>query len=172
MSLKGKKTAVFLENIYEDAEFWYPYYRLKEEGADVVSVAPRRGTYKSKHGYPAEADQAIDAVKTDEFNALIIPGGYAPDHMRRIPKMVEFTRKMYEEGKVIAAICHGGWMLASAGILKGKKVTSFFAIRDDLVNAGAEWKDEAVVKDGNLITSRMPGDLPSFCRAIIESLSD
>ena len=171
MSLKGKRIAIFLENIYEDAEFWYPYYRMKEEGASVVAVAPKKETYKSKHGYPAEADQSIDAVKADEFNALIIPGGYAPDHMRRVPKMVEFTKKMHEQGKVIAAICHGGWMLASAGILMGKKVTSFFAIRDDMVNAGAMWENREMVKDGNLITSRMPGDLPSFCKAIIESLS-
>jgi protease I len=170
MILQGKKVAVFLEKMYEDLEFWYPYLRMKEEGAEVVVIAPKADTYKGKHGLPAQADQAIIAVKDDEFHGLIIPGGYSPDHMRRTPEMVDFVRKMNDSGKMIAAVCHGPWMLASAGIIKGKKLTSFFSIKDDLINAGAEWIDQEVVCDGNLITSRSPHDLPAFCKAIIKSL--
>lgn len=172
MPIEGKRVAVFLADIYEDMEFWYPYYRLKEEEVEVVSVGPEAETYTSKHGLPAKADQAIFSVKPEEFHGLIIPGGYSPDHMRRTPQMVEFCRAMGNSGKVVAAICHGGWMLASAKLIAGKKVTSFFSIRDDMENAGAQWIDQAVVQDGNLITSRTPNDLPLFCRAIIESLSD
>jgi len=170
MKLQGKKIAIFLEKMYEDLEFWYPYLRMKEEGAEVVVIAPKVDTYKGKHGLPAQAGQAIIAVKDDEFHGLIIPGGYSPDHMRRTPEMVDFVRSMNRSGKMIASICHGPWMLASAGIIKGKKLTSFYSIKDDLINAGAEWIDQEVVFDGNLITSRNPNDLPAFCKAIIKSL--
>ncbi|HKB87445.1 MAG TPA: type 1 glutamine amidotransferase domain-containing protein [Ignavibacteriaceae bacterium] len=170
MKLRGRKIAIFVEKMYEDLEFWYPYLRMKEEGADICVVAPKVETYEGKHGLKAKADQSIIGVKTDEFNALIIPGGYSPDHMRRTPEMAEFVKKMNEEKKPIAAICHGPWMLASADIIKGKKVTSFFSIKDDLIHAGAEWIDQEVIKDGNIITSRNPNDLPAFCRKIIETL--
>jgi len=170
MKLQGKKIAIFLEKMYEDLEFWYPYLRMKEEGAEVVVIAPKVNTYTGKHGLPAAADQAIIAVKDDEFHALIIPGGYSPDHMRRIPEMIEFVKRMNSSGKTIAAICHAPWMLASAEIIKGKKITSFFSIKDDLIHAGAEWIDQEVVCDGNLITSRNPNDLPAFCKAIIKVL--
>ena len=171
MSLKGKKIAVFVEKFYEDLEFWYPKIRMKEEDADVVVIAPKVDTYNGKHGLTAKSDQAIIGVKPDEFNALIIPGGYSPDHMRRTPEMVEFVKKMYDSGKIVAAICHAPWMLASAGILKGKRLTSFFSIKDDLIHAGAEWFDQDVVVDGNLITSRSPADLPVFCKEIIKALN-
>ncbi|MDH3253051.1 MAG: type 1 glutamine amidotransferase, partial [Ignavibacteria bacterium] len=128
MSLNGKKIALFVAQLYEDLELWYPYYRMKEEGADVVVIGPARETYRGKNGIPATADQEIAAVTPDDFDALIIPGGYSPDHMRRSPEMVEFVRRMHAGGKPVAAICHGGWMLASAGILKGKRVTSYFSI--------------------------------------------
>lgn len=170
MKLRGRKIAVFLEKMYEDLEFWYPYLRMKEEEAEVCVVAPKVETYEGKHGLPAKADQSIVAVRTDEFNALIIPGGYSPDHMRRVPEMVRFVKKMNEEKKLIAAICHAPWMLASADIIKGKKVTSYFSIKDDLIHAGAEWVDQEVVKDGNIITSRNPNDLPAFCKEIIKTL--
>jgi protease I len=170
MKLRGRKIAIFLEKMYEDLEFWYPYIRMKEEAADVCIVAPKVETYEGKHGLTAKADQSIVAVKTDEFNALIIPGGYSPDHMRRVPEMVEFVKKMNKENKPIAAICHGPWMLASADIIKGKKITSFFSLKDDLIHAGAEWIDQEVVRDGNIITSRNPNDLPAFCREIIKTL--
>jgi protease I len=171
MSLKEKKVALFVADIYEDMEFWYPYYRLKEEGAEVVVLAAEKGSYQSKHGVKVQAEQGIDEVSADSFDALVIPGGYSPDHMRRNPKMVEFCKIMGESGKVVAAICHGGWMLASAGIIQGKKVTSFYSIRVDMENAGAQWVDEPLVKDENIITSRVPDDLPRFCRSIIDSLS-
>ncbi|MDW7710369.1 MAG: type 1 glutamine amidotransferase domain-containing protein [Deferrisomatales bacterium] len=171
MRLKGRKIALFLENLYEDQEFWYPYRRLREEGAEVTVVAPRADSYASKHGAPARADIAVGDARAEHFDALVIPGGYAPDHMRRVPAMVDFVREMHDEGKVVAAICHAGWMLASAEIVKGRKVTGFFSIKDDLVHAGAEWLDREVVRDGNLITSRTPDDLPAFCRTLIESLA-
>jgi len=171
MKLKGKKIALFVADVYNEFEYWYPYYRMKEEGADVVVIGPKKGAFTSKYGIPAEADKGIGEVKAGDFDALIIPGGYAPDHMRRSKEMVAFVRAMNEQKKIIASICHAGWMLASADIVKGKKVTSFYAIKDDLVNAGAEWSDKEMIRDGNIITSRKPDDLPAFCRTIIESLS-
>ncbi|MGB8319644.1 MAG: type 1 glutamine amidotransferase domain-containing protein [Ignavibacteriaceae bacterium] len=172
MKLKSKKIAVFLENMYEDLEFWYPNIRMKEEGAEVVVIAPEaKEKYTGKHGLPAVSDKAINEVNTGEFDALIIPGGYSPDKMRRHKEMVDFVKKMDDEGKLIAAICHAGWMMASADIIKGRKLTSFFSIKDDLVHAGAEWIDKEVVIDGNIITSRHPEDLPAFCREIIKELS-
>ncbi|NIR46910.1 type 1 glutamine amidotransferase [candidate division KSB1 bacterium] len=171
MRLKGKKIAIFIEDIYEDLEFWYPYYRMKEDGAEVTIVGSTKESYSGKNGVPAKADIKINDAKTGDFDALIIPGGYAPDRMRRASAMVEFVKAMHEEGKVIAAICHAGWMLISADVLNGKKVTSFFSIKDDMINAGANWVDEEVVRDGNLVTSRKPDDLPAFCQAIIGLLS-
>jgi protease I len=171
MRLENKKIAIFIEDLYEDVEFWYPYYRMKEEGADVIVIGPEQKSYKGKYGLPVEADRAIQGLKAGDFNALIIPGGYSPDRMRRSQAMIDFTRQMYEAGKVVAAVCHGPWMLASAGILKGKKATSFSSLKDDIVNAGAEWVDQEVTIDENLITSRKPDDLPAFCRAIIQALS-
>lgn len=161
---------MFIEDMYEDLEFWYPYYRMKEAGAAVTVIGPEEKKFEGKHGLPAKADKSINAVKTNEFDALIIPGGYSPDRMRRSQAMVDFTRSMVEEGKVTAAVCHAPWMLASAGVIEGKRVTSFFSLKDDLINAGAEWLDREVVVDGPLITSRNPDDLPAFCRAIIEHL--
>jgi protease I len=170
MKLRGKRIAIFIEKMYEDLEFWYPYLRMKEEGADVVIIGPKVDTYTGKHGVPVKSDQSIIGVNSSEFNALIIPGGYSPDHMRRVPEMVQFVKEINEQGKMIAAICHAPWMLASAGALKGKKVTSFFSIKDDLIHAGAEWIDQEVICDQNLITSRNPNDLPVFCKAIIDRL--
>jgi len=171
MKLTGKKIALFLAEYYEDLEFWYPRYRMMEEGATIVAISAKVETYHSKHGLPAKADRAIYDVTPEEFDALIIPGGYAPDHMRRSPEMLRFTSAIHQQEKLVAAICHGPWMLVSAGILKNKKATSFYSIKDDLTNAGAEWVDEPVVRDGMLITSRHPGDLPDFCRTIIDTLA-
>jgi protease I len=172
MRLKGKKVVILAENFYEDLELWVPYYRLKEEGAEVTVVGSGSSrTYTSKHGYPVEVSKEAKEIDISGFDGVVIPGGYAPDHMRRYPAMVKIVREAYEKGKVVSAICHAGWMLASAGILKGKKVTGFFAIKDDLVHAGATYVDQEVVRDGNLITSRKPDDLPAFCREIIEALA-
>ncbi len=170
MELKNKNIAMFVENSYEDLEFWYPYLRMKEAGAKVTVIAPKSETYKGKHGLEAKADESIKNVAAKNFDALIIPGGYSPDKMRRHEAMVNFVKKIYEDGKIVAAVCHGPWMLASAGIIKDKKLTSFFSIKDDLINAGAKWADKEVVVDGNIITSRNPDDLPVFCKTIIENL--
>jgi protease I len=170
MRLKGKKVAVLAEEIYQEMELWVPYYRLKEEGADVKIVAPEKKTYHSKLGYPVNADVAAADVSAKDFDGVVIPGGYAPDMMRRYPAMLNLVRDCFNQGKPVAAICHAGWVPASAGILKGKTATCFFAIKDDLVNAGAKYVDEEVVVDGNLITSRTPGDLPAFCRELVKAL--
>jgi protease I len=170
--LEGKSVAILVEDIYEDLELWYPFLRFKEAGAAVTVVGPERGkTYHSKHGYPVQADKSIQEVKAEEFDALVIPGGYAPDHMRRHAAMVSLVRDAAQQNKVVAAICHAGWMLASAEVVQGKNLTCFFSIKDDMIHAGANYKDAEVVVDGNLITSRQPGDLPAFCQAIISALA-
>ena len=173
MTLKWKSAAVLVEDLYEDLELWYPVYRLREEGVNVVIVGPEAGkTYASKHGYPAIADVAAKDVAADDYDAIIVPGGYSPDRMRRVPAMVKLVADAMREGKTVAAICHGGWLLCSANVLRGRRATSFFSIKNDMCNAGAEWVDKDVVRDSNLITSRQPDDLPAFLRAIIESLSE
>jgi protease I len=172
MRLKGKKVVLLAENLYQDLELWVPYYRLKEEGAEITVVGSGSSrTYSGKYGYPIDVDKEAKEIDMDKYYGVVIPGGYAPDMMRRYPEMVKMVREAHQKGKVIAAICHAGWMLVSAGILKGKKVTGFFAIKDDLINAGANYVDEEVVRDGNLITSRKPDDLPAFCREMIEALT-
>jgi protease I len=173
MKLKGKRVAVLAENMYQELELWYPLLRLREAGAETFVVGTGSAEiYTSKHGYPVDVDMIADQVSAADVDAVVVPGGYAPDLMRRSPAMVKLVRETFEQGKVVAAICHAGWMLASAGVLKGKKATCFFAIKDDVINAGATYVDAEVVRDGNLITSRMPSDLPAFCRTIIEALSE
>jgi len=172
MSLQGKRVAILAENLYQEMELWVPYYRLKEEGAEVKVVgAGGAKSFTSKHGYPVSVDVQADAVSAVEFDAVVVPGGYAPDMMRRHEAMVRLVREAAQHGKVVAAICHAGWMLASAGVVKGRKVTSFFSIKDDMVNAGGQWVDQEVVVDGTLITSRKPDDLPAFCREIVKALT-
>ncbi len=168
MRLKGKRVYLFVEDMYQEHEFWYPFFRLKEEGAQVVVVAPEKGReYKSKFGVPAISDAAACAVGAQNCAGIVIPGGYSPDLMRRDPAMVRLVAKAFGHGKIVAAICHAPWVLASADILRGRRCTSFSSIKDDLVHAGADWVDEEVVVDGNLITSRRPDDLPAFMRAVI-----
>jgi protease I len=168
MRLKGKRVYLFVEDMYQEHEFWYPFFRLKEEGAQVVVVAPEKGReYKSKLGVPAVSEAAARTVGAQDCAGIVIPGGYSPDLMRRDAAMVRLVAEAFGQGKIVAAICHAPWMLASADILRGKRCTSFYSIRDDLVHAGADWVDEEVVVDGNLITSRSPDDLPSFMRAVI-----
>jgi protease I len=172
MTLAGKKALLLVDEGYEDLEFWYPYYRLKEEGVEVVVGAHEIKEYRSKHDYPVKPDRKVAVLKPKDFHAVVIPGGTSgPDHMRRHAEIVDFVRKMDDAGKTVAAICHAGWLPVSAGIVKGRRMTSFFSIKDDCVNAGAKWVDKEVVVDGNLITSRFPDDLPAFCRAIIWALS-
>jgi len=172
MELDGRKVAILAEDLYEDRELWYPYYRLKEAGAEVKVVGSGRAeTFTSKHGYPVKPDLTSDQARASDFDAVVIPGGYSPDMMRRKPSMVSFVKDMDAAGKTVAAICHAGWMLVSAGIVNGRKATCFMSVKDDIVAAGADYRDEPGVVDGNLITSRFPGDLPHFCRAIIGQLA-
>lgn len=172
MKLKGKRIAILAEDLYQDLELWYPLLRFREEGAEVLVVGSGRSkSHTGKYGYPVQVDKSAQEVKADQFDAVIIPGGYAPDLMRRHPAMVSLVRNAALKGKVVAAICHAGWMLASAEVIQGKTVTAFFAIEDDLVHAGANFVDQEVAVDGNLITSRQPEDLPAFCRAILNALS-
>ncbi len=171
--LEGVRVAVLVEDLYENLELWYPVLRLREEGAEVFIVGPKAGeTYKSKEGYPAKADKSAEEISADEIDAVIVPGGYAPDRMRRHEAMVRLVKEAAQKGKIVAAICHGGWMLAEADVIRGRTVTSFFAIKTDLINAGANWVDKEVVRDGNIITSRVPSDLPAFMRTIIEALAE
>jgi protease I len=172
MDLQGKSFLMFVEDIYEDLEVWYPKIRLIEAGAKVVVAAPVKGKeYTGKHGYPCVSDAAIDDMKEADFDGLILPGGFAPDKLRRLDKVKELTRAFMEHGKLVAHICHGGWMAASAGICKGFKMTSTRGIKDDLENAGAIWVDEAVVVDRNMVSSRSPKDLPDFMGGIFRVMA-
>lgn len=172
MSMQGKHVAILVEQSYQEMEIWYPLYRMREEGIRVSCVGT--GTmevYPSKLGYPCKQDCTIHAVTVGEFDAVLIPGGWAPDFLRREPKMNRFVADMSAAGKIVASICHGGWMLVSADICRGKRGTSFFAIKHDLIHAGLDWVDEECVVDGNLITARKPDDLPAFTRALLDGLA-
>ena len=166
-----KKVAILIEDLFDERELIYPYYRLLEEGFEVDLIGTKKDTiYTSKSGLTQKSSHASDEVSAVDYLGLVIPGGFSPDYMRRTKATVDFVRDMDKANKPIAAICHGGWMLASACDLEGKKVTSFFSIKDDLINAGAEYLDQEVVVDGNIITSRNPNDLPVFLKTIIKNL--
>jgi protease I len=172
MKLKGKKIAIMLDREYQELEVWYPYYRFIEEGAEVVRVAPAAGqSYPSKLGYPCPSDVAASGVRGGDFDAVVVPGGWSPDFMRRDESMIRFIWQAAEAKVVLAAICHGGWMLCCTNALKGRRATSFVAIKHDMLNAGANWIDQECVVDGNIITARKPDDLPAFCQAIIKALA-
>jgi protease I len=172
MSLKNKTVAVLAEDFYQEMEVWYPLYRLREEGATVKVVGSgTKKVYHSKLGYEVAVDLDINKAKVAQSDAVVIPGGWAPDRLRCFPDVVKFVRDMHVAGKLVAAICHAGSMLVSADILEGITATSYIAVRDDMVHAGANWVDREVVRDGNLITARKPDDLPAFCREIIAFLS-
>jgi deglycase len=166
------KIAILVENDYQDQEVWVPLYRLREEGYETVVVGTGAGVYKSKYGYPIQAAQSASDARSEDYLGVIIPGGWAPDRLRQDAGVLKLVRELFQKGRVVASICHGGWVLASAGVVRGKRVTSYQAIRDDLVHAGAEFVDQEVVRDGNLITSRKPDDLPAFCREIVRSLRE
>jgi len=170
MSLKGKKVLFFAGPLYEDLELWYPKIRLEEEGATTTVAGLGDKTYQGKRGYPVVVDVDVERVDAAGFDGLVIPGGFAPDQLRRSDKVLRLTREIYQAGKPLAFICHAGWVPISAKILKGKRATSVRAIKDDMENAGVIWEDAAVVVDGNLISSRTPADLPDFCKALIAAL--
>lgn len=169
MSIQGKRIALMIEDEYQILEGWYPFLRLKEAGAIVTVIGSGTKTsYLSKENYPMDADFAASEVSPDDFDGVVVPGGFAPDNMRLHKPMINLVKGIYDQGKMTAAICHGGWILASAGAVKGRRITGYAPIEDDVVNAGGIWiKDEAAVVDGNVITSRTPPDLPYFTKAII-----
>ena len=169
--LSGKRAAILVEQQYQEMEVWYPAYRLKEAGCQVTLLGPEAGkSYPSKLGYPAVSDKGVKDVRADDFDAVVIPGGFAPDFIRRHADMIQFVQQLANKGKLLAAICHGPWVLCSTNALRGKKATCFFAIKDDVINAGANYVDEVVIRDGNVITSRKPDDLPAFIQAIFSAL--
>ncbi|HWC75325.1 MAG TPA: type 1 glutamine amidotransferase domain-containing protein [Gemmatimonadales bacterium] len=170
MTLKGRRVLILAEKFYEDLELWYPKIRLEEEGAATTVAGMGERTYAGKRGYPVTVDADIDQVDSADFDALVIPGGFAPDQLRRSEKVLRVTKEIYQAGKPVAFICHAGWVPISAKILKGKRATSVRAIKDDMENAGVIWEDSPVVVDGNLISSRTPADLPEFCKALIAAL--
>jgi protease I len=170
MELSSVRACVLVEQQYQEMEVWYPVYRLREAGCKVTLVGPEAGAnYPSKLGYPARSDRAATQVKADDFDVLVVPGGFAPDYLRRHEAVLRLVGDMAEQGKVVAAICHGPWVLCSTQALKGKRATCFYAIKDDVQNAGATYVDAEVVRDGNLITSRKPDDLPAFLTAILQA---
>ena len=165
------RIAILLEDGYQDLEVWYPLLRLKEESFNVVTVGTTKKTYEGKYGYPIDVDTTISKVSARSFDCVVIPGGWAPDKLRRFQKVNSFVKAIFKKGGLVASICHGGSVLVSAGILKGLTATSYDAIKDDLVNAGAKFVDKEVCVDKNLITSRTPYDLPAFLREIIKKLN-
>ena len=169
----AKKVAVLVDQLYQVLEVWYPYYRLLEEGIEVDLVAAEENKeYPSKEGYPCVSQIAAGQAKAEDYDCMIVPGGFAPDFMRRSQEVIKFANDMVDAKKIIAAICHGGWLLCSTKAFRDKKATCFMAIKDDIINAGADYIDEECVVDGNLITSRKPDDLPAFCMAIIKALNN
>jgi protease I len=171
MDISSKHIAIMLDEQYQELEVWYPYYRFTEAGAKIDLVAPEAKTiYHSKLGYPCISTVAAGQAHGGNYDAVIVPGGWCPDFMRRNPQMVRFIRDCVAADIVLAAICHGGWMLCCTDALRGKRATSFIAIEHDMRNAGADWVDEECVVDGKLITARKPDDLPAFCAAILKAL--
>ena len=172
MQIEGRKIAILVDVLYQEMEVWYPLFRLQEAGATVVLAGPKAGeTYGSKLGYPARADVAFSDLKADHFDGVVVPGGYAPDHIRRHDEANHFVHEIDKQGKLVASICHGPWVLCSADVLRGRAATCFFAIKQDVINAGADYRDAEVCVDRNLVTSRKPEDLPAFMRASIEVLA-
>ena len=171
--MSAKKIAIMVDEMYQVLEVWYPYYRFREAGLEVHLVAAEaKKAYPSKEGYPCLSEIAAAQANAADYDCILVPGGFAPDFMRRSAEVIRFANDMVNAGKVIAAICHGGWLLCSTKAYEGKKATCFMAIKDDIINAGADYVDAECVVDGHLITSRKPDDLPAFCTAILKALKD
>ena len=170
--LRGMTVAVLLEEGFEDLEFWVPVMRLREEGAEVTVVALEAGaTARGKHCLTASSDVSAEDVSAEDFDGVVVPGGWAPDKMRRHAAMTALVAKAYSQGKIVGLICHAGLVGISAGIVKGSKATGSLGIKDDLVNAGAEWVDQPAFRDGNLVWGRVVEDIPDFCRELVAALS-
>ncbi|WP_044022615.1 type 1 glutamine amidotransferase domain-containing protein [Bacillus sp. SG-1] len=168
MKLKDKKVLQLVSDDFEDLELWYPVLRLREEGATVHLAGEKKDhEYKGKYGVPAVSDVSFHDISPDDYDALLVPGGWSPDKLRRYEEVLSIVRKMNEDNKPIGQICHAGWVLISAKILEGKKVTSTPGIKDDMENAGATWVDEPSLIDGNIVSSRRPPDLPDYLRDFI-----
>ncbi len=173
MPLTGKRIAILAEANYEDLELWYPLLRLREAGAETFVVGTgSNGSYLSKHGYPVKVDAEADMVTAAQFDAIVVPGGYAPDRLRRYPSVLRLVKDAADQGKIIGAICHAASVLISAQIVRGRTLTCAKSIRDDVVNAGASYLDMDVVRDGNLVTSRGPDDLPAFGAALVAAIGE
>ncbi|HEY5574358.1 MAG TPA: type 1 glutamine amidotransferase domain-containing protein [Anaerolineales bacterium] len=171
MKLEGKRIAYLVEEGFEDLEFWVPLMRLQEEGAAVTVVGSGRSdTFRGKHCLEAKVDVSADEVRAEDFDAVVVPGGWAPDKLRRFEGVINLVRGIYEQGKIIGSICHAGLVLISAGILEGHKSTGSEGIKDDLINAGAEWVDKAAFRDGNIVWGRVVEDIPDFCRELVRAL--
>lgn len=170
MDLSGKKILIFAGPAFEDRELFYPYYRFLEAGATVKVAGIGEKQYTGKYGVPIDIDGSAEEFVKQKWDAVVVPGGWAPDKIRSNEAALEIVRTTLKNGGIVASICHGPWVLASADVIKGKKVTSYKNIRHDLINAGANWVDEEVVVDDHLITSRTPADLPAFMRAAIKQL--
>jgi protease I len=173
MRLQNKRVGVFVEDGFEDLEFWVPVMRLREEGVQVTVIGSGRADrFRGKHCLEAQADVAAGQISADDLDALVVPGGWAPDKLRRVPTVLELVRSVYQQGKIIGSICHAGWVLISAGVVKGHRATGSSGIKDDLTNAGATWVDEAAFRDGNLVWGRVVDDIPDFCRELVSAMSD
>ena len=165
-----KPLLAFVDDLYEDLELWYPLLRMQEAGYATRLAATELRTFSGKHGYPATSDLLLSEARSEAFAGLLVPGGFMPDKLRRDPRVLALTREFFEQGKLVAFICHGGWIPISAKILRGRRVTGSLGIKDDLENAGAIWVNEPVVVDGNLISSRTPRDLAPFAKAMVDFL--
>jgi protease I len=173
VKLKDKHIAYLIEDGFEDLEFWVPLMRLREEGALVTVVGSGSASqYTGKHCLQAKADTRADQVSAADFDAVVVPGGWAPDKLRRYPAVLDLVRDTYQQGKIVGAICHAGWVLASAGIVRGHRATGSTGIKDDMINAGATWVDEPAFRDGNLVWGRVVEDIPHFCRELVQALAE
>lgn len=172
MRLKGKRIVVLVADGFEDLEYWVTVFRLREEGAEVISVGPGEGPFSGKNYLEARADATARDVSADELDGIVIPGGWAPDKLRRYKEVTDLVRAVHERGKVVGIICHGGLVAISAGIVGGVRATGSLGIKDDLVNAGATWVDKPAFREGNLVWGRVVPDIPSFCRELVGALAE
>ena len=171
MKVSDARVVVLTANLYQEIEFWYPVMRFRELGARVTIASLATGeTYGSKLGYPVQADVKVDDIDPAQFDVLIIPGGLAPEALRTSAGTLDLVRKSFEQDKVVAAICHAPWVLVSAGVIQGRRVTCVGPVRDDVINGGGDYVDQSIVVDGHLVTGQLPNDVPAFCQEIIKQI--